>query len=45
MGKIGTTIFFDMDSVHKANVPKFGYRDVLRFSFSPQNGYKENYFL
>ncbi len=45
MGKIGTTIFFDMDSVHKANVPKFGYRDVLRFSFSPKNGYKEKLFF
>ncbi|OCW83195.1 hypothetical protein AKH21_01820 [Pelagibacteraceae bacterium GOM-A5] len=45
-GKFGTTVFFDMDGIHKANVPSVGYRDVLRFSFSPLHGYKEKiYFI
>ena len=45
-GQTGTTIFFDMDSVHKANIPKKGFRDVIRFSYSPKNGYSEKlYFL
>ena len=45
-GNFGTTILFDMDSVHKANIPLKGFRDVIRFSYSPKNGYIEKlYFI
>lgn len=45
IGKFGTSIFFDMDGIHKANIPTKGYRDVLRFSFSPIHGYKEKIYF
>lgn len=41
VGTAGTVAVFDMESIHRAGIPRRRPRDILRFMYVPEGGYTE----